>query len=157
MADPMKVDTGAGTIDVPAGYAPTAFLFLGKEDSMPAMSAGPTVAKTKTPKYKRTLGFNFAKVDAAAVPADALAKGLNDVKERARAQVVAVADMTLDGQPAKAAELRHVFDQMGVVTFVLLSFGGGTIRSVMLTVLDSPKVVAEAKLEFDKIVAGFKS
>ncbi len=152
----MKVELGVAKIEIPAGYGPTAFLCLGKEDTMPSMSAGPTVAKTKTPKYRRTLGFNFTKVDADAVPSEALSRGLNDVKDRARAKVVSVKDMTLDGQPAKTAEFRHVFDEMPVMTLALLSFGDGYVRSVLLTVLDAPAVLKEAKVEFDQIVASFK-
>jgi hypothetical protein len=142
----------AGSIDLPGGYEPQAFIFLGPMDGKAGLSAGPTAAKTVAHQIRRTITLTVSAIGGGEVAAGALGRALDEAKKACNGTVAEVGDRTLHGRPEKHALIRHRQGPMGVVSFVSVIHAQRYIWTVIHSCLDDPNAVAAVRAESEAFI-----
>lgn len=152
----MKLQLGLAAVDLPNGseLKPAVMLLVGKTDKAAALSAGPTMAKTQTNEYQRTVAMSFSPFPTDADPDDALNFGLNELQKKTAGKVANVKDVTIAGRPGRTVEFRYrqPATKVPVVTRAYLVLAVGCLHSFVLTALDNAKTLPGAIEEFDALV-----
>lgn len=153
----MKLDLGIARIEVPDDdlVLPSLVIGVGREDKQAALSAGPTMAKTKTHAYQRTLAVQFSPVEKGEDQKAAVDRGLNElVNKTGGGKIRKSQDLELMGSPAKTIEIAYKApDEAPVVTRALVVCARDFLQSIMLTCLDDPKASAAVDKQFTSIVS----
>jgi hypothetical protein len=150
----VKYDLGILKFEVPDDdlFVPSVFVGLGKEEKHEPLTAGPTMAKTKTVRYRRTLAMYFGQLPAEMEAATVLDQGLGDVQRRLGGKVANVEDKQLNGFPAKRAFVQHLLEGTQMVSHILVTIQGRHLWSIMLSALDNPKTRKDVQARFDALL-----
>ena len=156
----MNIDLGLFSAKLPEGSAlkPAMMLLAGKTDEQAALQAGPTLAKTETHSYQRTLAISLSPFPENADADEALNFGLNQLQKNTDGKVSNTKDETIDGCPARSVELRYTqrSSRAPVLTRAYLVLTKGYLQSFVLTALDNPKTLPDALREFDTFMRSVK-
>lgn len=155
----MKLDLGIVQFEVPQEdvLVPNLVVGIGREDKQKSLSAGPTLAKSVSHSYQRTLSATFRPVEPSDM-AGALESGLNElVKRTGNGKVRKTEDIKLNGNPAKRVEIAHkAGDKTPVVTRAAIYLHENFLQLVVLTSLDDPRTNLQVEKQFMRILTTLK-
>lgn len=136
---------------------PVLFSSLSVADQQEAISAGPTMAKTKPISHRRSFSVAVALPKDGESKEKAIERTLGEVAKRStQAQTRSQETRTFGGAPALVAELAHKQGQTSLRSLVFIGFVGQWIVTALHTGLDVKKNEKAMRAQLDAFIASLK-
>ncbi len=152
----MKLDLGLLRLDLPDGddaMVPMMFIAMGTKDEKEALSVGPTMAKSQSAQFRRTLTVNVTARAEDEETDEALKRSARELVARVRGKPTQQTPREIEGVPGLFTEFTHEGqNKTALVSLCWIGCKDRAIYTVNMTGLALPKTKKAMDAQIDGIV-----